>query len=507
MGLGREVIHIQIGKCGNAVGHEFWRDLCSEHHVEYKNEEGRGFLDTINPLLEDHMEVFFNEGSGRRGSQHRWVPRAILMDTNMQDLELITQDDLGHLYRPENIVGNDEGSGNCYAKAYHTEGPDLANKCLELVRKEAERADHLQAIQFTHSVCGGTGAGLGGLMMRCLKDYLGSDGKVMMQSFAVVPSPSISDMLIEPYNATLAIHDFFESCDQVFLFDNQALSSVCQSQQGEDVPSFRDMNNIVALCMSGLTSGLRFRGPLNADLKKINMNLVPFEGVKFLVTGFAPLTPIGSKKYRKAGNVLDLVQQAVSKNNVTVSCDPLRPKDPSTETPRARFLSSFACWRGAFSSYEIDKIVAELQAPSSHFDSHFPDWIPNNISTNMCSVPHGDYGDCITYVSNNTAVHEVFHNIGKQFDTLFKRGAHTHVFVQDGIDKDLMQESRNIVEYIRMRYVHYANLDDKLLDGTPSRPGGKRQINQNAVTNETLAEIAQVLQQLDDGTMYISGKK
>ena len=40
------------------------------------------------------------------------------------------------LYRPENIIGNDESSGNCYAKAFHTEGPDLADRCLEMVRKE-----------------------------------------------------------------------------------------------------------------------------------------------------------------------------------------------------------------------------------------------------------------------------------------------------------------------------------------------------------------------------------
>ena len=40
------------------------------------------------------------------------------------------------LYRPKNIIGNDESSGNCYAKAFHTEGPDLADRCLEMVRKE-----------------------------------------------------------------------------------------------------------------------------------------------------------------------------------------------------------------------------------------------------------------------------------------------------------------------------------------------------------------------------------
>lgn len=46
------------------------------------------------------------------------------------------------LYRPENIIGNDESSGNCYAKAFHTEGPDLADRCLEMVRKESLSCEH-----------------------------------------------------------------------------------------------------------------------------------------------------------------------------------------------------------------------------------------------------------------------------------------------------------------------------------------------------------------------------
>ena len=48
-------------------------------------------------------------------------------------------DSLGSLYRPDNVIGNDEGSGNCYAKAFHTEGPDIADQVLENVRKEARR--------------------------------------------------------------------------------------------------------------------------------------------------------------------------------------------------------------------------------------------------------------------------------------------------------------------------------------------------------------------------------
>lgn len=32
---GREIIQIQVGKCGNAIGHEFWRDIAKEHKIDF----------------------------------------------------------------------------------------------------------------------------------------------------------------------------------------------------------------------------------------------------------------------------------------------------------------------------------------------------------------------------------------------------------------------------------------------------------------------------------------
>ncbi|KAF4720942.1 hypothetical protein FOZ63_022280, partial [Perkinsus olseni] len=132
----------------------------------------------IDGIRMDHISVFFNEGSkgryvgpaaqgsllstagtwnfqaGRRAADYiaafivgvsslycqkpRQVPRTILVDLNLSDLHQVTasSDGLGSLYRPEAIIANDEGSGNCYARAFHTEGPDLAEHVLETIRKE-----------------------------------------------------------------------------------------------------------------------------------------------------------------------------------------------------------------------------------------------------------------------------------------------------------------------------------------------------------------------------------
>eukprot|EP00929_Paragymnodinium_shiwhaense_P078548 TRINITY_DN40734_c0_g1_i1.p1 TRINITY_DN40734_c0_g1~~TRINITY_DN40734_c0_g1_i1.p1 ORF type:complete len:530 (-),score=86.26 TRINITY_DN40734_c0_g1_i1:76-1665(-) len=507
----KEVVHIQIGKAGNGIGHEFWRDLCDEHRLEWRKEATRGTYygdhDAHNhDKFTTHRNVFFNEGSGR-GEKARFVPRAILMDLNMQDLAQIAGEPLGELYRPENIIGNDEGSGNCYAKAFHTEGPDLADRCLESVRKEFERCDGLQGVQFVHSISGGTGSGLSGLMMKTLQDYLG-DSKVILQSFCLCPTPSKSDMVTEPYNAALGFQDILDHTDMVFLFDNQAITDISQKWMEQDSPSFRNINNIIAWCMSGITCPLRFKGPLNADLRKMHTNLVPFQKCHFLISGFAPLTAPNSTKYRKI-TLQDLAQQMISKDSMTVKCDPLNPGDPREGVLRARFLACWASWRGDIPASEADDIAYNLTKSGSRYDKFFPDWIPNGIASNNCAVAHSMHsfgstgggeehhgaGKSVTFISNNTAVHEVFDRVGATWDKFYDHKAYIHVYEQEGISQQDMMESRNCLQYISDQYCEMAQWDDQIL----KEMGGGWMIRESAIRTDEQQRIAQELKELGNG--------
>lgn len=503
---GREIIHIQVGKSGNAIGHEFWRDLCVEHRIDFDGSELAGTFTGAESIYEEHLDVFFNEGSrGSETSKHRWVPRCILLDTNIQDLAMIAQDPgLGDLYRPENIIGNDESSGNCYAKAFHTEGPDLADRCLENVRKEVERCNSLQGVQFTHSVSGGTGSGLTGLLLKTLHDYLDKSSKCIMQTFTLVPAPGVSDIVLEPYNAALGLQDLLEYSNQVFLFDNQALSEVCQKALDQDSPKLKNLNNIVALCMSGITSCLRFTGPLNSDLRKLQTNLVPFKNAHFLISSVAPLTAETSKKYRKTGCVLDLAQQMISKDNVTVKCDPLNPGDQFHGIMKARILASWTSWRGSYKTKDVDEVLHDLQKNGSRFDRHFPDWIPNSIASNICRVPHSEMGESVVFTSNNTAVHEVFDRVIKTWDRLYRSKSFLHVYEQDGISTQDLMESRNILQYISDEYCEFARWEDKFFEDNVSMPGQRPVIRDRAIDNEEQQRIAQELQELMDGDMFIT---
>eukprot|EP00931_Biecheleriopsis_adriatica_P074781 TRINITY_DN4877_c0_g1_i2.p1 TRINITY_DN4877_c0_g1~~TRINITY_DN4877_c0_g1_i2.p1 ORF type:complete len:537 (-),score=86.17 TRINITY_DN4877_c0_g1_i2:371-1954(-) len=507
---GREIIHIQVGKAGNAIGHEFWKHLCQDHSIDITGGETiRGTYMGDSHTRQGHLDVFFNEGSKASGSSAtRYVPRAILMDTNMADLALFAQDQtMGQLYRPENIIGNDESSGNCYAKAFHTEGPDLADRCLEMVRKEVEKCNCLQGVQFTHSASGGTGTGLTGLVLKTLRDYLDKSSKCIMQSFVLAPAPGIADVVLEPYNSALCFQDLLEYTDQVFLFDNNALTEICQKALEQDMPKMGSLNQVVALCMSGITACLRFTGPLNADLRKLQTNLVPFKNAHFLINGIAPLTAERSQKYRKAGNVLDLTQQMFSKDNVTVKCDPLNPGDEFHGISKARFLASWASWRGDYSTKEVDQVLHDIQKAGSRYDKFFPDWIPNSIASNICKSQDPVMGDSVVFTSNNTSVHEVFDRIIKDWDTIYKSKSYVHVFEQDGISTQDMLESRNLVQYISDEYCEFARWDDKFFEEVGGMPGARPVIRDRAIESADHQKIAEELQELHEGKMFITQVK
>ena len=63
-------------------------------------------------------------------------------------------------------------------------------------------------------------------------------------------------------------------------------------------PTYGDLNHLVSATMSGVTTCLRFPGQLNADLRKLAVNMVPFPRLHFFMPGFAPLTSRGSQQYR-----------------------------------------------------------------------------------------------------------------------------------------------------------------------------------------------------------------
>ena len=109
----------------------------------------------------------------------------------------------------------------------------------------------------THSLGGGTGSGLGNLLIQKIREEYPDR---IMTAFSVVPSPKVSNVIVEPYNTTLSFHQLIENTDQTVILDNEALYDICYRTLKLTQPTFGDLNHIVSAAMSGITCSLRFPG-------------------------------------------------------------------------------------------------------------------------------------------------------------------------------------------------------------------------------------------------------
>ena len=73
----------------------------------------------------------------------------------------------------------------------------------------------------------------------------------IMNTYSVIPSPKVSDTVVEPYNATLSVHQLVENTDETYCIDNEALYDICFRTLKLTTPTYGDLNHLVSLTMSG----------------------------------------------------------------------------------------------------------------------------------------------------------------------------------------------------------------------------------------------------------------
>jgi len=179
----REIVHLQAGQCGNQIGSKFWETISAEHGIDAEGDY-KGDLDQ---QLE-RINVYYNEATGGK-----YVPRSVLVDLEPGTMESVRAGPIGRIFRPDNFVFGQNGAGNNWAKGHYTEGAELVDAVLEVVRKESENCECLQGFQLAHSLGGGTGSGMGTLLISKIREEYPDR---IMNSFSVIPSPKVSDTVV-----------------------------------------------------------------------------------------------------------------------------------------------------------------------------------------------------------------------------------------------------------------------------------------------------------------------
>ncbi|KTG45930.1 hypothetical protein cypCar_00004837 [Cyprinus carpio] len=138
----------------------FWEVISDEHGI---NRAGayEGDMD----LQLERVNVYFNEAHGGK-----YVPRALLVDLEPGTMDSVRGSPIGQLFRPDNFIHGNSGAGNNWAKGHYTEGAELVEQVVDRVRNEAESCDCMQGFQFVHSLGGGTGSGMGTLIINKIRE-------------------------------------------------------------------------------------------------------------------------------------------------------------------------------------------------------------------------------------------------------------------------------------------------------------------------------------------------
>merc|ERR1719450_1787157 len=126
----------------------------------------------------------------------------------------------------------------------------VSNRLKALV----ENSENVQGFIMAHSVGGGTGSGLGMLILERLAVDYRKKSKI---GFEIYPSPNISTCIVEPYNGLLSTHWLLDHTDVSLILDNEALYHLGTTNLDVKQLSYDVLNRIIAKTISSMTAALR----------------------------------------------------------------------------------------------------------------------------------------------------------------------------------------------------------------------------------------------------------
>ncbi|KAF8521220.1 beta-tubulin 2 [Hysterangium stoloniferum] len=439
--MAQEIITVQVGQAGNQVGEAFWEMILAEHGLD-----GTGGYIGTDPQQLSRIGVYFTEVNSERAA--KYVPRSVQVDLETGVLNRIRSGPHGSLFRPDTMITAESSAGNNWAKGYYTEGAELIEQILEVLRHQSEACDALQGFQMLHSLGGGTGSGLGSLLLSKIREEYPDR---MLSTFSVLPSPKVSETIVEPYNALLSIHQLVDNSDMTVCLDNEALYDICVKTLKIPNPAFSQLNKLISQAICGVSTSLRFPGQLNGNLRKLSMNLVPFPRLHFLVPSSTPFYAESSKSFQ-GNNVAELTSSLFEKKHALVAVEPRFGK----------YLTAAVIFRGNVSSRDAETSVNQLHNKNS---SMFTDWIPDNISLSLCSVPPVGFKRSATALGNTTAIQDLFKRNMAQFSAMFKRKAFLHWYEGEGMDQMEFTEAESNVLDLIAEYQQYQEATPEEEDG------------------------------------------
>ncbi|VAH09630.1 unnamed protein product [Triticum turgidum subsp. durum] len=421
----RECISIHIGQAGIQVGNACWELYCLEHGIQ---PDGQMPGDKTVGGGDDAFNTFFSEtGAGKH------VPRAVFVDLEPTVIDEVRTGAYRQLFHPEQLISGKEDAANNFARGHYTIGKEIVDLCLDRIRKLSDNCTGLQGFLVFNAVGGGTGSGLGSLLLERLSvDY----GKKSKLGFTVYPSPHVS-----------------------ILLDNEAIYDICRRSLDIERPTYTNLNRLVSQVISSLTASLRFDGALNVDVNEFQTNLVPYPRIHFMLSSYAPVIS-AEKAYHEQLSVAEITNSAFEPSSMMAKCDPRHGK----------YMACCLMYRGDVVPKDVNAAVATIKTKRT---IQFVDWCPTGFKCGINYqppgvVPGGDLAKvqrAVCMISNSTSVVEVFSRIDHKFDLMYAKRAFVHWYVGEGMEEGEFSEAREDLAALEKDYEEVGAEFDEGEDG------------------------------------------
>lgn len=149
--MNHSILNINVGQTGCSLSNSFWELAIKEHCIN-----ADGSLDS--KRHSEEMKEKENQSLFQQDKNDEIHPNSLFFDFDSHIINReICLGPLRDFYSPSNMLIGHEDSGNLFSSAFNSPNIEFF---LDSIRKSQETFESFQGVLLTHSISGGTGAGL-----------------------------------------------------------------------------------------------------------------------------------------------------------------------------------------------------------------------------------------------------------------------------------------------------------------------------------------------------------